>query len=484
MEKAEPTRKERVLLMRCPEYDPARISGIIREGMETLGVEPSGRILIKPNVVLAHPEVFPHAFTRKEFLDGVLSAVQARARGMEELAVGERSGITVPTRFNFKNAGYTGVLRRHQAKAYFFDESRQVPFRLTRRESLHEVIFVAKPVLDCDFFINLPKLKAHPWTRLTASLKNLVGIQDDRHRLIDHNSFLEHKIADLQEVIQPGFIAVDAIIAGQKMMLTPTPFPLGAIVMGVNACAVDAVCCRMVHVMPEEVVHLRLASERGYGPIRLEEIQILGDYPLEEVQKKTRSFQFCMERIDRYFGPEGNLTCTVGSFPEAVSPDYCWGGCPGALQEAMHILRAYYPDVDRKMKKVRYVVGKTSAPLNPAAEERILFTGNCTAWEGSLDGRKVNIQSTYSRNLEKEVTRTRSNDMILKVLGSLWHCFRQRSSRHIHLKGCPVSVAQHVSYLSSLAGIGNPNFDPRMILPVNIAYWQMRANRLWNRLFG
>ena len=85
---------------------------------------------------------------------------------------------------------------------------------------------------------------------MTLSLKNFIGIQDDRHRLVDHTSFLEHKIADLQEVIQPRFIAIDAITAGQKMMLTPTPFDLGAIVMGTNSCAVDTVGCHMVHVEP------------------------------------------------------------------------------------------------------------------------------------------------------------------------------------------------------------------------------------------
>ncbi|MCD4715118.1 MAG: hypothetical protein K8R45_00085, partial [Desulfobacterales bacterium] len=85
--------KHKVLIMRCEEYDPDKIAGIIKEGMEELDVRPTGRILLKPNVVIAHPEIFPHAFTRKEFLDGAISATKARPEGVEEIAVGARSGI-------------------------------------------------------------------------------------------------------------------------------------------------------------------------------------------------------------------------------------------------------------------------------------------------------------------------------------------------------------------------------------------------------
>ncbi len=271
--------QHKVLIRRCDSYDPDRIAAIVREGMEELGVTPRGKVLLKPNVVMAHPEIFPHAFTRKEFLDGVLSAVRARAGEMKELAVGERSGITIPTRFNFKKAGYPQVIRKHRAKTYYFDEVRQVPVELKKEGRLRDLIFVPQPIRECDFLINLPKFKAHPWSRLTLSLKNFIGIQDDRHRLIDHTSFLEHKIADLQEVIQPRFIAIDAITAGQKMMLTPTPFDLGAIVMGTNSCAVDTVGCHMVGVDPQDLIHLKLTAERGFGPMDLGEIEVGGGFP-------------------------------------------------------------------------------------------------------------------------------------------------------------------------------------------------------------
>ena len=476
--------KHKVLIMRCDAYDPDRIAGIIKDGMAELGVVPFGRILLKPNVVLAHTRFFPNAYTRSEFLDGVIRAVKSRAASIEEIAVGERSGITIPTRFNFKNAGYRDVIKKYAIKTYYFDECKHVAVQLKNPQALRKTLYVPKPLTRCDFLINLPKFKAHPWCRLTLSLKNFIGLQDDRHRLLDHNQYLEHKIADLQEVIQPKFIAIDGIVAGQKMMLTPTPFALGAIVMGTNSCAVDTVGCHMVRVKPDDLVHLRYASERGYGPMSLDQIDLAGDYPLEEVQRQTENFKFCVERIDDYFRSNRGLSCTVGKFPEKHSPDYCQGGCPGALQEAMHIFRGFDPDVDQKMKKVRYVVGKVNGPLNLADGERVLFAGNCTGWQGSINGKPVNIQSSYKTIDQLKANHTASNDMLLKTVTAIVHSLFKKPSRFMHARGCPLSVAQHVNYLSALAKIKNPNFRPRLMVAVNLAYWQMRFFRFLNRFIG
>ncbi len=471
----------RVLIMRCNRYEPDLIGGLVREGMEELGVRPSGKILLKPNVVLAHPKLFPHAYTRKEFLEGVILATKARAQRVQEIAVGERSGITVPTRYSFKNAGYFEVIRRHGLKAYLFDEVRQVPVPLRGPGRLRDRVFVPEPVAACDHLINLPKFKAHPWCRLTLSLKNYIGLQDDAHRLLDHNIHLEEKIADLQEVVPSRFIAVDAIIAGQKMMLTPTPFPLGAVVMGTNACAVDTVACHMVHLDPHDVVHLRLAAQRGYGPMDLESIEVGGDFALHEVQAKTRRFEFCVERIDRYFDPDGPLRCTVGQFPEGR--DYCWGGCPGALQEAVHILRAYDARAAGAIRPIRYVVGAVSQALELKRGERVFFAGDCTAAHARIGGCEVGIESRYRPPRPGEEAHRPSSDMLLRTAVTLWKTLKRLRAGHLRARGCPVSVAEHVHYLARYGGIRNPNFDLRLLIPIVLAYGQMRLRRCWNKIF-
>jgi uncharacterized protein (DUF362 family) len=473
--------KHKVIIRRCDDYDAERIQRIISEGIHELGITVSGRTILKPNCVMAHPELFPYAFTRPEFIEGTLKALFEHGAQPATTKLGERSGITIPTRFCFKNAGYMDLAKRNGIKIAYFDEEPHLPYNLKHVDRLRDTIYLPKSIIEAEFFVNLPKFKAHPWTRLTLSLKNLIGIQDDRHRLLDHNTYLEHKIADLSETVPEGFIAIDGITAGQKMMLTPTPFPLGAIIMGTNSCAVDSVCCHMVNVDPIDVIHLKVASQRSKQSFSLDDIEISGDYPLNEIQAKTRDFEFCMEHIDSYFGAHGNLNCIVGKFPEDHSKDYCWGGCPGALQEAMHIFEMYYPGIRSRMGKIKYVVGEVDGPIQLEEDERVIFIGDCTKWAGLLDGKKVEIESNYTMYDRHATYTTQSNDMLLKILGSLWDCFVQRKSRYVHAWGCPVSVAAHINYLSFLAGIPNINFDKRNLLPVNLAYMKMRANRFINR---
>lgn len=472
--------KYKVILRKCDHYDPDKIAGIIKEGMAELGVKPYGRTMLKPNVVIAHKEFFPHAFTRSEFLDGVLGGIKAHSSGIEELSVGERSGITIPTRYNFKQAGYLPIIKKHKIKAYFFDEEKQIPVALNNEKAIRKNIYIPKSVTETDFLVNLPKFKAHPWTRMTLSLKNYIGIQDDRHRLVDHNQFLEHKIADLQEVVQSKFIAVDAIIAGEKMMLTPDPYPMGVIIMGTNSCAVDTVGCHMVNIDPSSLLHLKHTSERGYGPMDINEIDLGGDYPLEEIQHKNKNFQFCLERVDKYFNGKGNLNCTVGEFPEKHSKEYCWGGCPGALQEAIHIYKTSQPETLKEINNIRYVVGKVEGDLNLKKDERVLFAGDCASFKGRINGEDVNIVSRYKSAGQVNVKHAKSNDMFRRTFLTLRNVFKNRNKRYMRAHGCPVSVGDHVHYLSSLGGIKNINFHPKLMFGVNMAYLKMRFYRFIN----
>src|SRR5512139_3359145 len=102
------SKKTKVILRRADAYDPSALAKIIGDGLDGFGLAPrvQGKITIKPNVVMAHHKVTPSAYTRPEFLDGLLTALEERAQGEPEFRVAEKCGAAIPTSRMFRRAGY------------------------------------------------------------------------------------------------------------------------------------------------------------------------------------------------------------------------------------------------------------------------------------------------------------------------------------------------------------------------------------------
>ena len=472
----------KVIIRHCDSYDPQRIRRIVREGLEELDLRPSGRALIKPNVVASGP-LFPHAFTRPEFIEGVIGALRDRDGGMSELAVGERCGITIPTRASFDGAGYYEMFKRTGVAHYHFEEEPQVEIPLTHPQRLRDYLFTPEPVARADFFVNCPKFKSHPWTTVTFAMKNYIGIQDDRHRLIDHDHRLDEKVADLQHIVQPQFIAIDAITAGEGRMLTPIPFDLNLIVMGDNSVAFDSVCSTIIGLDPSEVAHIRLAHEHGFGPMALDQIEISGDVTLEEAQKRAEGFQVGLVRVEKYF--EGtHITAYAGPPPEREQTDYCWGGCPGALEEAIEILRLYDAECDAKMPRMHVVFGAYDGPIDAGPGEKVVFIGDCARWKGELGGKLVSIESLYRDRSTKDPHQASHDDIYKKMYSVGRGLAATQKQTHLRLEGCPVSVAEQVLALVGLSGIKNPYLSPSEVVRFNKSYLMWRSVTMAKRLRG
>ncbi|MDP3275008.1 MAG: DUF362 domain-containing protein [Deltaproteobacteria bacterium] len=477
-----PVARPRVILRHCDTYDAERIRVLVREGLEELDLAPFGRTLVKPNLVAAG-EFFPHAHTRVEVAEGVLRALQDRAtESLTELAIGERCGITVPTRLVFRDAGYDDMLTRLPGvKRYLFEETQQREIRYTHRTRLRDYVFTPEPVAKADFFVNMPKFKAHPWTTVTFGCKNYIGIQDDRHRLIDHDHRLDEKIRDLQYIVQPQFLVIDAIVAGEGRMLTPKPRRLNLIIMGDNQLAFDAVCCAIAGVNPREVPHLRLAFEEGFGPLDLSEITLSGDVTLEQAKARAEGFEVGLVRVEKYF--EGtNITAYAGPPPEKEHTDYCWGGCPGAVEEAIEIIRQYDSECDAKMPRMHIVFGAYEGPIDAKEGEKVIFIGDCAQWKGELKGELVSVESLYRDRATKDPHEAKHSDIYEKMLSIYRKVHRESDAPAMRLEGCPVSVAEQVLALVALAKLKNPFFDPKQAVGFNRAYLSWRGLEVIKRV--
>jgi uncharacterized protein (DUF362 family) len=475
--------KPTVLLFHCPQYNVEDIRALFRKGLATLGISPHGRTLIKPNLVAAGP-LFPHAHTRPEVAEGLILALQERADDtVTEIAVGERCGITVPSRAAFAESGFDAMLKRTGATRYLFDEVPQVEIPYTHKGRLRDYVFTPEPVAKADFFINLPKFKAHPWTTVTFCLKNYIGIQDDRHRLIDHDHRLNDKIADLQHIVQPQFCAIDAIIAGEGRMLTPKPFPLHLLIMANSQLALDAVCCHIVGLAPRSIDHLRLSEDMGFGTTDLSRITLLGDVTLAEAQQRAKGFQVGLLRVEKYF--EGSrITAYAGPPPEPEHSDYCFGGCPGALQEAVEVLRLYDKQCDAKLPRLHVVFGAYTGDIPVGPGEKVVFIGDCASWTGKLGGELVNIPTVYKDGRKRDPHEASHDDIFSKMAHVSMKVLWNGSATYLRLQGCPVSVAEQVLAVVALSDVDNPYLDPKHALPFQKNYLAWRANQAMQRLRG
>ncbi|MGD8538568.1 MAG: DUF362 domain-containing protein [Candidatus Aminicenantes bacterium] len=369
--------KENVILRRLPSYDPDRIEGIIREGLEDLGLtsKVQGRITIKPNVVMAHHKVAPSAYTRPEFLDGVLGAITTSNGIAKRITVAEKTGAGLPTTRMMRRAGYYRLKRKHKIKLLPIEESKKTTVPLEKGK-VHDKITTAREIATNDFCVYTPKLKSNALSfGLTAALKLNIGILCDRERMRDHNYKLDEKIVDLYEVGRPDFIATDGIemsLGGNH--LTQHGYPLGLIVMAKNAVAHDAVCARILHLDPEKLPHLRIARERGYGPLDLESIHITGDISLEEVQNKTKDW-------DRGLMDIRDLDCGMEIL---CGEPFCQGGCHGVVLDWLHMIKDRKPQLWENLPPWTLVMGKYKGDVSA---DRLMVIGSCSEIQGNVKAR-------------------------------------------------------------------------------------------------
>ncbi|HSO37272.1 MAG TPA: DUF362 domain-containing protein [Labilithrix sp.] len=482
---AHPAQDARVFLFHCDAYDVGRIRELVGQAMTALDLRPHGRTLVKPNLVAAG-ELFAHAYTRPEIVEGVLGALRDREskdEAMTELAVGERCAITIPTRYTYREAGYDAVIERTGAKRYCFEEEPQVEVALTHEGRLRDYIFTPEPVAKADFFVNCPKFKAHPWTTVTFSMKNYIGIQDDRHRLIDHDHALNRKVADLQYVIQPQLIVIDCIIAGEGRMLTPIPRNMNLVIIGNNQVAIDAVGCMIVGLDPLSVEHIRLAYERGFGPVELDKIRLEGDVTLQDAQERAKGFQVGLVKVDKYF--EGTkIKAYAGTAPKDATEDYCWGGCPGVMEEVIEVLRLYDDKCDEKLPNIHLVFGKYDGPLEVGYGEKIVFIGDCVEWTGKIGGDLVKIRSKYVDRKELDPHSAQHQDVYARMVKMTGKLRELKAKPYVRLEGCPVSIGELILLLAELGGVQNPYFDKRQVIGFNRSYLSWRGRSAFKRLLG
>ncbi len=170
-----------------------------------------------------------------------------------ERAVKDSSGIMLPA---YDKKDYSNV---------------KIPAAKILKEALFNKLY-----LEADVFINLAKLKSHGSTRMTAALKNMMGVVYDRRFF--HRNGLHQCISEIPLVRKPDLNIIDAY----NVMIHNGPRGLSEddlrndrmLIAGTDMVAVDTACAAIMGMEPSDIDHIKMAESHMIGTTVLDNINI------------------------------------------------------------------------------------------------------------------------------------------------------------------------------------------------------------------
>ncbi|MGE5432369.1 MAG: DUF362 domain-containing protein [Syntrophomonadaceae bacterium] len=135
---------------------------------------------------------------------------------------------------------------------------------------IHELI------LSANVFINVPILKNHGGAKITASMKNLMGIIWDRGYM--HENDLHQTIADLASFRKPDLNVVDAYYVmknhGPRGVSKEDVVTMKSQIISTDIVAADAAAIKLFGMDPESIDYLKYASDMRLGRKDLDKLNI------------------------------------------------------------------------------------------------------------------------------------------------------------------------------------------------------------------
>ncbi len=218
-------------------------------------------MVLKPNLVDYIPG---NAINTHPLL--VLAAAESfRRLGAKSVLVAEGPGHQRDTQLVLSQSGYEQYLR--DEKIRFVDLNRDQLVRTPLRASYAGMkdLWLPRTVLEADFLVSMPKIKAHHWSGVTLSMKNMFGVVPGARygwpKNILHWKGIQESILDLCATVPIRFVIADGIVAMEgNGPLNGTPRMLGKIVLADDPVAADATCARLMGFEPDRVIHIREGS--------------------------------------------------------------------------------------------------------------------------------------------------------------------------------------------------------------------------------
>ncbi|MDH7511620.1 MAG: DUF362 domain-containing protein [Clostridiales bacterium] len=281
-----PQARSRVVISRCASYDRRDLSLALRRIFDSLGglssvVKQGSRVFVKINhlspsspperAILTHP-----SFTRE--------VLQLLSDSGAELTVGDDIYSRHPDGFSL--SGYRAVCDELGVRLVNLKETGFVEVAVHGK--VLKKTYIARPVVDADVIINLPKLKTHSFAIFTGAIKNMYGVIPHGLRLAYHRRYVRNDVfsqmlVDLFSCVPPQLNIMDAVVGMEgEGPSAGKPKKVGLILASRDAVALDAAAARVIGYGSSAIYTTVFADERSLGTADFRKIEVAGER-LEDV---------------------------------------------------------------------------------------------------------------------------------------------------------------------------------------------------------
>ena len=277
----------KVAVLECGDYNIENVTNKLTEGFRLLGgleafIQPGMQVLLKINLIGPKgPET--GAVTHCEFVRALTRMLLSHGCTVwiGDSAGGAIAGIA-PTERGMEVSGMKKVALEEGAEIKNFEKTGIV--EINTPDGIMEKIYLAKPVFEADFVINLPKFKTHSSAIFTGAVKNVFGMipglrKAEYHKIAPNPKEFGQVLLDIHKSVKIGLHIMDGIIAMEGEGPTAgKAYPAKKILISTDPIALDAVAAAMVGIGLDDMPILHAYASSGIGEANIDKIMIVGDY--------------------------------------------------------------------------------------------------------------------------------------------------------------------------------------------------------------
>lgn len=272
--------KEIVVMRRCRSYEHEEVyeacRGAIKEIGNTHRIFKRGSImLLKPNMLSVSP---PEAAATTH--PSIIRALILLLRDFGCIPLVADSPAFGTLRQVARSSGIAEVCEQLNTPLFTWRSSVRIAHPFQANQSL----IVGKEALEVDGIINIPKFKTHVQVGFSGAIKNMFGCVPGKRKTVMHMTIGmdEFRFADTLlsycVALRPLLTVMDAVVAmhgnGPRK---GEPYEFGAIIVSLDAIAVDAALTQIAKIPPSHQLLLEAARRRSLSSAFSDGIQIEGD---------------------------------------------------------------------------------------------------------------------------------------------------------------------------------------------------------------